>query len=178
MSTAVLSLGSNIGDSIGHLRTVVDLLGDRTVARSSIYRTAPWGGVEQADFHNAVVIARDETAGPRDWLNLAFELERGADRVRTTRWGPRTLDVDVITCDDVRSDDPELTLPHPRAHLRAFVLIPWLEIGPGASLPVDGRDVPIAELLARLTPAERDGVLRCDDGWDVLLADSSPVGRV
>ena len=165
MSTAVLSIGSNVGDSVGHLRTVVEVLGDRLVAASSIYRTAPWGGVDQADFHNAVVIARDDGAEPRDWLQLAIDLERRAERVRVTRWGPRTLDVDVITCDDVRSDDPELTLPHPRAHLRAFVLIPWLEIRPDASLPVDGRDVAIARLLDELPAQDRDSVVRTDDRW-------------
>lgn len=172
MSTAVLSIGSNVGDSVGHLHMVVDQLGDRVIAVSSIYRTAPWGGVEQPDFHNAVVIARDETARPHDWLELAHLLERRADRVRTTtRWGPRTLDVDVIACDNVRDDDPELTLPHPRAHQRAFVLLPWLEIRPNATLPVDGREVPIADLLSRLSPAERDGVIRCDDAWTVPAPD-------
>lgn len=86
--------------------------------------------------------------------------EASADRVREQRWGPRTLDVDVVTCDGIRSDDPELTLPHPRAHERAFVLVPWLAVEPDATLDVDGADVRVDELLAQLDASERDGVRR------------------
>lgn len=159
MTTAVLSIGSNIGDAAGHLQSVLDALGPRTRAVSAIYRTAPWGGVAQDDFLNAVLVAEDPDLGPRDWLALGQECERRAERVREVRWGPRTLDVDVVTCrgDDgaeIVSADPELLLPHPRAAVRAFVLVPWAEIEPEAT--VGGAAV--AELIAALDPAERAGI--------------------
>lgn len=158
MTRAVLSIGSNIGDSLGHLRSVTTALGSRLVARSAVYRSAPWGGVEQQDFLNAVLVAEDDTYGPWDWLRLGQELEEAADRVRVQRWGPRSLDVDVIVCDDVISEDSRLILPHPRAHERAFVLIPWLDVEPDAALRVGNDDVPVTELLARLSDEERAGV--------------------
>jgi 2-amino-4-hydroxy-6-hydroxymethyldihydropteridine diphosphokinase len=107
--------------------------------------------------------------GPRDaagWLARAHELEQAAGRTREVRWGPRTLDVDVITVtgDDgvpVVSDDPALTLPHPRAHERAFVLVPWAALDPTADLPGRGR---VADLLAALPAAEVDAVVR----WEHL----------
>ncbi|MCS3880561.1 2-amino-4-hydroxy-6-hydroxymethyldihydropteridine diphosphokinase [Gordonia amarae] len=162
MSRAVLSAGSNMGDTVAHLSAVVRAVGGELVAVSGVYATPPWGGVEQADFHNITLIAD----GPRDapgWLELCRELERDADRVRDIRWGPRTLDVDVITVDDrgvVLSDDPELTLPHPRAAERAFVLVPWLEIEPGARLWTAGGPRPIAELIAALPREEVAAVTR------------------
>ncbi|MBY4130803.1 2-amino-4-hydroxy-6-hydroxymethyldihydropteridine diphosphokinase [Rhodococcus fascians] len=158
MTRAVLSIGSNIGDSMSHLRSVATALGSRLVARSAVYRSAPWGGVEQQDFLNAVLVAEDDTYSPWDWLRLGQELEEAADRVRVQRWGPRSLDVDVIVCDDVISEDPRLILPHPRAHERAFVLIPWLDVEPDAALRVGNDDVPVTELLARLSDEERAGV--------------------
>lgn len=158
MSRAVLSIGSNLGDSRAHLQSVVDALGDRVVGVSKVYSTAPWGGVEQQDFLNAVVVAEDSALGCHDWLRIGQELEAEAERVRIQRWGPRSLDVDVITCDAARSDDPALTLPHPRAHLRAFVLVPWLDVEPDAELPVGDRMVPVDELLSGLDESERAGV--------------------
>jgi 2-amino-4-hydroxy-6-hydroxymethyldihydropteridine diphosphokinase len=141
MSRAVLSLGSNLGDRIAHLRGVVDGLGDRVVLASGVYETPPWGDVEQPAYLNAVLLV----VGPDDWLEVARAAETAAGRVRDPerRFGPRTLDVDVIMVWDdedqpVVSDDPELTLPHPRAHLRAFVLKPWLDIQPYAQLPGHG----------------------------------------
>src|SRR5690606_17700611 len=112
------------------LRSVVDGLGARVLAVSAVYATAPWGGVEQDDFLNAVVLAEDPEYRCADWLRRGREFEAAADRVRTVRWGARTLDVDIVWCAEpvggelvaCRSDDPELTLPHPRAHQRAFVL--------------------------------------------------------
>lgn len=162
MSRAVLSVGSNIGDSLAHLQGVVDGLREWVVAVSPVYATAPWGGVEQQDFLNATVVVDDPGADGREWLRRGQQLEAAADRVREQRWGPRTLDVDIVTCDAIRSDDPELTLPHPRAHERAFVLVPWLAVEPDAVLDVDGHPVRVDELLARLDAAERDGVRRTD----------------
>lgn len=151
MSRAVLSIGSNVGDRTGHLRTAVRSLGRSVRAVSSIYRTPPWGGVEQPDFYNIVVIAEDEGTDPLAWWRRCAALEQEAGRERTVRWGPRTLDADVILVEvhghAVISDDPELILPHPRAAQRAFVLKPWAEVDPGAELPGAGA---IADLLDEL----------------------------
>jgi 2-amino-4-hydroxy-6-hydroxymethyldihydropteridine diphosphokinase len=166
MTRAVLSLGANLGDRAGAIRTALATLkDDGLVARSTLYETPPWGPVEQPPFLNAIAVVR----GDRDaagWLALAHELEQAAGRTRGERWGPRTLDVDVVTVtgDDgapVLSDHPELTLPHPRAHERAFVLVPWLTLDPAAELPGHGR---VADLLAALPPADVSAVLR----WEHL----------
>ncbi|WP_068280320.1 2-amino-4-hydroxy-6-hydroxymethyldihydropteridine diphosphokinase [Aldersonia kunmingensis] len=158
MTRAVLSIGSNLGDPLVHLQSAVDGLGSRVVAVSGVYRTAPWGGVEQQDFLNAIVIATDPGLDCMDWLHLGQRLEAAADRTREVRWGPRTLDVDVITCDTEVRTDATLTLPHPRAHERAFVLVPWLDVDPDATLEVAGTRTAVRDLLAGLDPAERDGV--------------------
>lgn len=152
MSRAVLSLGSNLGDRQERLQTAVAALGRTVRAVSAIYRTPPWGGVQQDDFYNIAVIVEDVTVdSAAGWWDRCQELEKAADRQRAERWGPRTLDADVITVDlhghPVISDDPQLTLPHPRAAERAFVLLPWAEIDPTAELPGFG---PIADLLDSL----------------------------
>jgi 2-amino-4-hydroxy-6-hydroxymethyldihydropteridine diphosphokinase len=134
VSRAVLSVGSNLGDRLANLRSAVTGLGLAVVSTSSVYETAPWGGVDQDDFLNAIVIASDPAEDARGWLERAQALERAADRVRDVRWGPRTLDVDIIDVDGTVSADPELTLPHPRAHERDFVLVPWAEVDPHAVL--------------------------------------------
>lgn len=162
MSRAVLSIGSNLGDPLANLRSVVEALGPRLVAASGVYATAPWGGVEQQDFLNATLIVDDPDLDCRGWLTFGQRLEQEADRVRDVRWGPRSLDVDVVDCDGVVSADPELTLPHPRAHLRAFVLAPWLEVDPDAVLIVDGAPARVRDLLAALDAAETAGVRRTD----------------
>jgi 2-amino-4-hydroxy-6-hydroxymethyldihydropteridine diphosphokinase len=145
VSRAILSLGSNLGDRYAHLRAAVTALGDRAVLVSGIYETPPWGDPDQPAYLNAVVLAVDPDAAPADWLALARGCESAAGRVRDPdrHYGPRTLDVDVIavwSADDapVVSADPTLTLPHPRAHQRAFVLKPWLDIQPYARLPGRG----------------------------------------
>jgi 2-amino-4-hydroxy-6-hydroxymethyldihydropteridine diphosphokinase len=162
MSRVVLSIGSNLGDRLARLQSVVDGLGSAVRAVSPVYETKAWGGVEQGAFLNAVLIADDPSLDCHGWLRRAHQLEAAADRVRGERWGPRTLDVDLVTCRDgereVTSCDDELTLPHPLAHLRAFVLIPWLVMDPDATLPVAGEPRSIAALLDELEPAERDGV--------------------
>lgn len=157
MSRAVLSLGSNLGDRLGYLQLAVDGFADVLVAVSPVYETAPWGVTDQDDFLNAVLIAESADLDAWGWLRRGQELERTAGRVRERRWGPRTLDVDVVTVDDVRSDDPELLLPHPGTPERATVLIPWLDVDPAAVLPGHG---PVAELLAAVST---DGVRRRDD---------------
>ncbi|CAL9653239.1 2-amino-4-hydroxy-6-hydroxymethyldihydropteridinepyrophosphokinase [Actinosynnema sp. ALI-1.44] len=156
MTRAVLSIGSNMGDRLAHLRSAVAGFAPELVAVSPVYETAPWGVTDQDDFLNAVLIV-EGPSGPWDWLRRGQELENASGRVRTLRWGPRTLDVDVVSVDDVRSDDPSLLLPHPGAHERATVLVPWLDIDPDAVLPGHGR---VADLVAGL---DLTGVERRDD---------------
>ncbi len=162
MTRVVLSIGSNLGDRMARLQSVLDGLGDTVQAVSPVYETDPWGGIDQGPFLNAVVIADDPACDGRGWLRRAQEFERAADRLRGQRWGPRSLDVDLICCSvgdaEVFSRDNGLTLPHPLAHLRAFVLIPWLAVEPGAALSVVGGQRSIAGLLAELDPADRAGV--------------------
>ncbi|GGM04268.1 2-amino-4-hydroxy-6-hydroxymethyldihydropteridine diphosphokinase [Nakamurella endophytica] len=157
MTAAVLSMGSNVGDRMAHLSAAVRGLGHDVRAVSSVYRTPPWGPVEQPDYYNLVVLVDDDRIDARGWLQRAQRLEGAAGRVRTVRWGPRTLDVDVVTVEGVVSTDPDLTLPHPRAHERAFVLVPWAELDPTAELPGHGR---IDRLLEQLPPAEVAAVVR------------------
>lgn len=160
MSSAVLSVGSNVGDRLAHLQGCVRGLGPAVRAVSPVYRTAPWGGVEQDDFLNAVLLVEDPAADAHEWLRRAQQQERAAQRTRGIRWGPRTLDVDIIDVAGVHRDGEDLTLPHPRAHQRAFVLVPWLDVAPDAVLPGHGA---VADLVAGLPATERDGVCRCDD---------------
>ncbi|OSC40612.1 2-amino-4-hydroxy-6-hydroxymethyldihydropteridine diphosphokinase [Mycobacterium decipiens] len=165
MTRVVLSVGSNLGDRLARLQSVVDGLGDALVAASPVYETDPWGGVDQGPFLNAVLIADDPACEPQEWLRRAQEFERAAGRVRGQRWGPRDLDVDLIACYragkrlvELTVRETNLTVPHPLAHLRAFVLIPWIAADPAARLTVAGDPRPVAQLLAELEPAERDGV--------------------
>lgn len=157
MTRAVLSLGSNLGDRLANLRLAVTGLGAAVVAVSPVYETAPWGGVDQPDFLNAVLIVCQDGVDEWDWLAKAQLLENAAHRVRTVRWGPRTLDVDIVTVDGVTSDHPDLLLPHPGTPTRATVLAPWLDIEPDAVLPGHG---PVADLLATL---DLTGVFRRDE---------------
>lgn len=143
----VLSLGSNIGDRLANLQLGVDALVAGGLARpavSSVYETVPVGGPAQDDYLNAVLVALTDLPA-RDVLGLAIAAETTAGRVRTVRFGPRTLDVDVIAYGGETCNDAELTLPHPRAHERAFVLTPWLELDTTAALPGRGA---AADLLA------------------------------
>ena len=154
---AVLSLGSNLGDRFEYLLGAVRGLGDAVAAVSPVYETKPWGGVEQPDFLNAVVIVDDDAVDAWGWLRIGQRLETEAGRVRDVRWGPRTLDVDVVTVDGVTSDHPDLLLPHPGTPDRATVLIPWHDVDPAAVLPGHGT---VADLLAAVDTA---GVTRRDD---------------
>jgi 2-amino-4-hydroxy-6-hydroxymethyldihydropteridine diphosphokinase len=153
----VLALGSNLGDRLATLQGGVDALlgpsgldpsgldssGLTLVALSPVYETVPVGGPPQPEYLNAVLIA-ETTLPPAELLRRGQAVEAAFGRVRQEVWGPRTLDVDVIVYGDVVSDDPELTLPHPRAQERAFVLAPWLDADPDAEIPGQGR---VAELL-------------------------------
>ncbi|MGI5212961.1 2-amino-4-hydroxy-6-hydroxymethyldihydropteridine diphosphokinase [Plantactinospora sp. CA-290183] len=145
MTLAVLSLGSNLGDRLAHLRAAVTSLHDVLLVASGVYETPPWGDPDQPWYLNAALLVAGPTASPRDWLDRARAAEEAAGRVRDPgrRYGPRSLDVDVVAVWDedgepVLSQDPELTLPHPRAHERAFVLRPWIDIQPYGRLPGHG----------------------------------------
>lgn len=153
-SRVVLALGSNLGDRLGILQGAVDTLFApgplRPVALSPVYETAPVGGPEQDDYLNAVAVA-DTLLTPEALLERVQEVERAFHRVREVRWGPRTLDVDVIAYDGLVRTDPALTLPHPRAHERAFVLRPWADIDPDAE--ITGRGA-VRDLLAGVADQE------------------------
>lgn len=166
-TAAVLSLGSNLGDRGGFLRLAVEGLAEhaRVLAVSPVYETEPWGGVEQDDFLNAVVLVHSVTLDEWGWLRVGQSLETAAGRVREVRWGPRTLDVDVVAVyrtdgDPVFSEHPDLLLPHPGAAERATVLRPWLDVDPDAVLPGAGR---VDALLAGLGPDAEAGMRRRDD---------------
>jgi len=154
-----LALGSNLGDSATVLQAAVDdlaaLPGLRLGAVSAVYRTAPVGGPEQPDYLNAVVVG-ETTFDPLALLTATQGVERAHHRVRDVRWGPRTLDVDVIALGDEVVDEPTLQVPHPRAHERAFVLVPWTDADPAAVIPGRG---PVADLVAGV---DRTGVTRTD----------------
>jgi 2-amino-4-hydroxy-6-hydroxymethyldihydropteridine diphosphokinase len=154
VARAHLALGSNLGDRLAHLQGAIDGLVAHpdidVVAVSRVYETDPVGGPVQDDYLNAVVELRTELA-PLALLDVAQELEHAAQRVRIERWGPRTLDVDVLLVDDLRHDDERLTLPHPRLFERHFVLAPLHDVAPDlAPVPAGGwvgvRPVPDAHL--------------------------------
>ena len=145
---AVIALGANIGDPEEQMQIAIALLQDslELIAISSIIKTAPVGGPSQPDYLNAVCIAECELSAS-ELLGLLQGIEKSLGRVREERWGPRTIDLDLIQYGTILSAADELTLPHPRAHERRFVLEPWFEIEPDAILLTHGK---ISELLAQL----------------------------
>ena len=157
---AVIALGSNLGDRLDNLQGGLDALfgapGLDFVAVSPVFETSPVGGLSQPAYLNAVLIARTMLPA-RALLERSQEVELALGRVRKERWGPRTLDLDLIVYGDEVSDAPYLTLPHPRAHARAFVLAPWCVADPAAQIPGRGR---VCDLLATVG---LDGVRRLDD---------------
>jgi 2-amino-4-hydroxy-6-hydroxymethyldihydropteridine diphosphokinase len=139
---AFLGLGANLGDRLATLQQAVDLLaerGVRAVASSRVWATAPLGGpADQPEFLNAVVEIDPDALEPEDVLAAAHAVEAALGRVREERWGPRTVDIDVLLWDDRKIDTADLTIPHPRLHERAFVVLPLLDLDPDPRLP-DGR---------------------------------------
>ena len=160
MARAFVAFGGNVGDARATIARAIDAFCDgqhvTLRARSSDYRTPPWGVTDQAPFVNAC-IAVETRLSPRGLLDRAHEVERafGRDRQRETRWGPRTIDIDILAYDGVTLDEPMLTLPHPRLLERAFVLVPLVEIAPEET--IGGRS--LREALARL---DRGGIERLD----------------
>ncbi|HEV7981931.1 MAG TPA: 2-amino-4-hydroxy-6-hydroxymethyldihydropteridine diphosphokinase [Xanthobacteraceae bacterium] len=151
MAEALLALGGNVGDVRSTLDRAVAMLCDgdevRLLARSSHYRTPPWGVTDQPAFVN-LGLAVETALSPRALLARALQVEvaLGRDRAKERRWGPRTLDVDLIAYDDIRLDEAGLTLPHPRALERPFVLAPLAEIAPDRLIA----GITVADALARL----------------------------
>jgi 2-amino-4-hydroxy-6-hydroxymethyldihydropteridine diphosphokinase len=135
MASVIIALGGNVGDVRATFRKAIANICGRAQAtleaRSSDYATPPWGDEQQADFINAC-IEIETSLDPHALLFTLHKIEQkfGRDRAKETRWGPRTLDLDLIAYDDIRIDRPELTLPHPRLFERAFVLVPLADIAP------------------------------------------------
>ncbi len=153
MTRAFLGLGSNMGDRMGYLRAAVASMSD-CVAVSGVYETDPVGGPDQGRFLN-VVAELDTDQSARDLLKLCQRLEGAADRVREVRWGPRTLDVDVLWVDGEAVDEDDLVVPHPRMFERAFVMVPLGELAP--------------ELAEGWSDPDTGGCRRLGD-WDQLAA--------
>jgi 2-amino-4-hydroxy-6-hydroxymethyldihydropteridine diphosphokinase len=145
---AVISLGANIGNPHEQMEFAIAMLKESTdlIAISSLYKTKPVGGPEQPDYINAVCIIESDLPA-MDLLDLLHGIEKTLGRERIERWGPRTIDLDLIQYGTLLSAADELTLPHPRAHERRFVLEPWHEIEPKAILLTHG---PISDLLEQL----------------------------
>lgn len=163
MIRAVLSIGANMDRARENLTGVQAFFADELVAGSKIYATPPWGGVEQGDFLNAVLIV-DTSRTPMELLEAGWKLENDAGRVREIHWGPRALDVDIVQVidkesgEEIISADSTLTLPHPWATERAFVLVPWLDADPDAEL----EGVRVAELVDKLAPEDVNAVRLAD----------------
>lgn len=157
----VYSLGSNLGDRLGNLQGAVDALRDTpdviVVDVSPVYETTAVGGPEDSpDFLNLVVVA-ETTLEPRTLLERAQAIEDAYGRERTGHWAPRTLDVDLIMVGKAEVADEDLRLPHPLAHERGFVVVPWADVDPRGDLPGRG---PVSELAAGV---DRSGIRRRDD---------------
>lgn len=139
MPSVLLSIGANLGDRQAALQSVVDAMVGKfsDIEVSRVFRTPPWGHVEQPEFLNAAIRATTSLS-PAEVLAFAQDCEHAAKRVRDERWGPRTLDVDIVDYEGVSLADPQLTVPHPRAHERAFVLACLADIDPLIEIPGRG----------------------------------------
>ena len=160
MKTALIALGSNLGDSIATLQNAVQELQhtDGIIVKkvSSFYKTPPIGGVVQDDFINACALIETKLT-PKELMQVLLNIEQIFKRKRVIRWGPRTLDLDLIDYAGLKSDDSFVTLPHPRAYLRAFVLLPASEIAPHLKL---GGEKTISEYLALLNAEDLKGITK------------------
>lgn len=157
MNTAYVALGANLGDPkatvLAAFAALANLPESRVARCSSLYRTAPVGILSQPDFVNAVAVL-ETTLAPEALLDALLDIEARFGRVRRERNGPRTLDLDLLLYDDIELDLPRLTLPHPRLHLRAFVLLPLAEVAPDLAIPRRG------SLAAWLPAVANQGIVR------------------
>ncbi|WP_051614823.1 2-amino-4-hydroxy-6-hydroxymethyldihydropteridine diphosphokinase [Hyphomonas chukchiensis] len=170
MAEAALGLGSNMGDRVDHLvtalRAIESIPGCFRVRSSSVYRTRPWGKTDQDDFLNLCALIETDLA-PLDLLAAVKGIERDLGRVERERWGPREIDIDILTMDGVTLESDVLTLPHARINERLFVLMPLAEIAPG--LVVNG--VPVKETARALEAAGRpDDCVLDADATDAIRA--------
>ena len=164
MATAYIGLGSNLGDRMATLRTAIERFESlgRVTSVSSLYKTEPVGYLEQPSFLNAV-IALETALTPADLLHALLGIERDLGRARSFPNAPRTLDLDLLLVDNVILDTPELTLPHPRQHGRAFVLVPLAEIAPQVVHPGSGKTM---QELLRALPDQGDVEVYAPAGWE------------
>ena len=157
MTAAYVALGANLGDPVAAVQAALAALAglpeSRVVRASSLYRTAPVGLSNQPDFINAVA-ALETALAPEALLDALFAIEAGFGRVRAAKNGPRTIDLDLLLHGDLELAQPRLTLPHPRLHLRAFVLVPLAEIAPDLRLPRRG------SVAAWLPAVANQGIVR------------------
>jgi len=157
MNTAYVALGANLGDPkatvLAAFAALANLPESRVARCSSLYRTAPVGILSQPDFVNAVVLL-ETTLAPETLLDALLDIEARFGRIRRERNGPRTLDLDLLLYDDIELDLPRLTLPHPRLHLRAFVLLPLAEVAPELAIPRRG------SVAAWLPAVANQGIVR------------------
>ena len=153
-TTAYLGLGSNLGDREDNMRRAVSLLRQRVslIALSSVYETEPWEYTSQPTFLN-LVCAVETGLSPQELLELAHEVERDLGRVPTFRYGPRSMDVDILLYGDEMIETPDLQIPHPRFSERAFALVPLAEIAPGLVHPALGKSM--TELLEKVSGKEK-----------------------
>jgi len=161
LTKVVYSIGSNLGDRLSNLQGAVDAIRDTpdviVVDVSAVYETKAVGGpANSPDFLNLIIVA-ETTLEPRTLLERALAIEDAYGRVRAERWAPRTLDVDLITVGKTQTNEDDLKLPHPLAHERAFVLLPWADVDPGGSLPGLGSIKDLVESV------DRAGVVRRED---------------
>ena len=157
MSLAYIALGANLGDPAATVNAAFTALGElpqtRVLATSALYRTAPVGIAEQPEFVNAAA-AIDTALAPEALLDALLAIDQAFGRVRAERNGPRTLDLDILLYDDLTLATPRLTLPHPRLHLRAFVLQPLADLAPDLAIPGRG------SLAAWLPAVANQGICR------------------
>jgi 2-amino-4-hydroxy-6-hydroxymethyldihydropteridine diphosphokinase len=161
LTKVVYSVGSNLGDRLSNLQGAVDAIRDTpdviVVDVSSVYESASVGGPADSPAYLNLVVVAETTLDPRTLLERAQAVEDAYGRVREERWAPRTLDVDLLVVGRTTTDEADLRLPHPLAHERGFVLLPWHEVDPKGAIPGHG---PIAELLEQLDTSD---VRRRDD---------------
>ena len=154
MSRAYLGLGTNMGDRLDYLMKACEMLEESeyitSIKKSNLYETKAWGYTDQADFLN-ICVEIETSLSPYELLDLCQDIENKLDRVRVIRWGPRTIDVDVLFYDDVISTDEKLLIPHPRIKDRAFVLVPLMDLN--QDLTIEGKSIKF--YLDNLTQKER-----------------------